>query len=192
MNFDTAKQPWLNVFELMSIQILSLIRTWLDDEFSTVFGRVSAFATSRPVLAFSWTLSMEISSDVSVSFLLIHSQYEPMKLFGLWTMIRSWYQRNNVLREDTVWHPRLGRSSYLNDSTLSVGVLWGFEVSVFSTCCLHNSDPSSSVMENCPCRGAGWPDDIWCAKKNWGAQGLSGERANDGGQASTSSRWSRR
>ena len=45
MNFDTAKQTWLNGFGLMSIQILSLIGTWLEDKFTTGFGRGLAFAT---------------------------------------------------------------------------------------------------------------------------------------------------
>ena len=49
-------------------------------------------------------------------------------------MIRSWYQCNNVLREDKVAHPRLDRSSYLNESHSRSGCC----ECVFSTCCLHN------------------------------------------------------
>ena len=60
MNFDTAKQPWLNGFGLMSIQKL------FD---RNIIGR--HFAPSLTVLLSCWTLSMDISSDFSVTYLLI-------------------------------------------------------------------------------------------------------------------------
>ena len=55
----------------MSIHFLSLIGTELKDKSTTGFGLGLAFATSFPVLMNRSTFSVGISSDVSVTYLLI-------------------------------------------------------------------------------------------------------------------------
>ena len=125
----------------MSIHFLSRISTWMD-EFTTDFGFGLAFATSSLCC---WT-AQRSQWVFLLTFLWrncgYHSQCEPMRLFGLQTIIQSFFQCKNVLREDRVSHPRLGRSSYLNESTLSVGMLWGFE----AECTLDMLSEKSQIL----------------------------------------------
>ena len=150
MNFDTAKQLWSNGCVSMSIQILSWISTLLVDKFTTCFGRGLPLQQVSlclcPIERFQWKFLLTFPWRIYW----FHSQYEPMRLFGLETRVQSWYQHNNVLRKDTVLHPRLGRFSYSNESTFSVGMFSSLEV----VCILENgvciaSDPYSIVMKNC-------------------------------------------
>ena len=70
INFDTAKQLWSNGCVSMSIHILSWLNTKRVDKFTTSFSLGLAFATSLSVLMSSWTFSVGIASDVSVTYLL--------------------------------------------------------------------------------------------------------------------------
>ena len=74
ISFDTTKQHSLNSAGWsMSIQFISWIGTETVDKVTVGFGRFGrglTFAASSPVRT-SWTLSIRISSDVSVTYLLI-------------------------------------------------------------------------------------------------------------------------
>ena len=67
MNFDTSKQPWLNIPGSISIHFRSFYGIDTGDNVKVGFGRGLAFTTGFRVHPFS-TLAIEISSDVSVTY----------------------------------------------------------------------------------------------------------------------------
>ena len=89
MNCDTSKQPWLNFLCSISIHFRSLYGIDTGDNVKVGVGRGLAFATSFPVLL-SPTLSTGISSDVSVTYLLIPFTTRTQKQFCHERRIRSW------------------------------------------------------------------------------------------------------
>ena len=114
------------VIELLCINVypFSFIdRNWIGWQLYNKFWSWLGLCDRFPCAGFQWVFLRTFLWCICWC----HSQCEPTKLFGLETMIRSWCQCNNVLRDHRVSHPRLGQSSYLNESTLSVEMLWSFE-----------------------------------------------------------------
>ena len=110
----------------MSIHFRSRKRIGTRAHVKIGVGRGLAVATSFPEPLFS-TLAARISSDVSVTYLLI-PRYETKKQLCHKIKIRSISPPRNVLDDNRHSHQMLGRSSCFHGSTLSRVMIHHFEV----------------------------------------------------------------
>ena len=144
MNFGTAKQHWLNFDGLMSIHFV--------DKFTTDFGRGLAFATSLPVLMNSLNVL-----NVNFFWRFCGVFIDPIHNTNQWNCVvfklgfKSWYQYNDVLREDRFPHSKTGPIFvFKRIHTLGRDVL-RFRGCVYSRHAVcTTSDPSSIVMNHGP------------------------------------------
>ena len=133
MNFDTAEQPSSNGAGLMSFHFLARIGIEIGDNVTAGFGRDLAFAKGFPV-------PTEISSDVSVTYLLI-----PFTTRTQETVLsrKSHHDINTVTSLMKVdCYIQDWDDSCFHESTLSLGKFPDFEV----VCILGIDVPCHSVL----------------------------------------------